>query len=95
MKSFEEFANEILEEIRAEEKFEEEIEKEMKTFNVDGYDLFKSYQINLVRYWKDGHGEKFILIAEMQGFLDCLMMQNLIEEKHYMYLVENFKEKLR
>ena len=95
MKSFEEFANEILEEIRAEEKFEKEIEEEMKAFNINGYNLFKAYQNNLVRYWKDGHGEKLVLVAEMQGFLDCLMMQNLIEEKHYMYLVKNFKEKLR
>lgn len=95
MKSFEEFANEILEEIKAEENFEKEVEEEMKAFNLNGYWLFKEYEHSLLKYWKDGHGEMLVLVSEMQGFLDCLIIQNLIEKKNYMYLVENFKEKLR
>lgn len=94
MRSFEEFANEVLEEIRTEEKFEEEIIKEIKAFNTNGYNLLKEYENSLLEYWKDGHGEMLVLISEMQGFLDCLTKQNLIEEKHYIYLIDNFKEKL-
>ena len=89
--SFEALINEILDEIR----FEEKIEEEMKAFNTTGYNLFNKYRENLLEYWKDGHGEMLVLIYEMQGFLDCLTMQNLIQKENYMYLVDCFREKLK
>ena len=95
MKDFIDFHNEVLEEIRAEEERQKETERKIKTFNTNGYILLKEYETNLLKYWEDGHGEMIVLVSEMQGFLDCLTRQNLIEEKHYMYLVDNFREKLK
>lgn len=89
--SFEELVAEIMGEIRLEEKEEEE----MKAFNITGYNLFNEYRNNLLEYWEDGHGEMLVLISEMQGFLDCLTMQNLIQEEKYMYLIDCFREKLK
>ena len=89
--TFEELVNDILNEIKMEEK----IEEEMKAFNINGYNLFNEYRNNLLEYWKDGHGEMLVLISEMQGFLDCLTMQNLIQKENYMYLIDCFSEKLK
>lgn len=79
----------------AEAEFAQTVEKEMKEFNINGYNLFKEYENNLLEYWENGHGNINVLISEMMGFLSCLRMQKLIEESKYMYLADCFIEKLK
>lgn len=67
----------------------------MKAFNANGFQLMDEYRKSLLNYWKEGHGEMIVLISEMQGFLDCLTKQNLIEKKHYAYLIDDFRDKLK
>lgn len=56
-----------------------------------GHELIKEYEQSLLDYWEDGHGDIRILVAELQGFLDCLLRLSLIKEDIYMYVVECFK----
>lgn len=57
----------------------------------DGYKLVKEYKESLLDYWEDGHGDIYILVAELQGFLDCLLRLSLIKETDYMYIIDCFK----
>lgn len=60
-----------------------------------GYRLVAEYEKSLLDYWEDGHGEMVVLISEMQGFLDCLLMQKLIIEEDYMKTIDCFRNKLK
>lgn len=57
--------------------------------------LIKEYEESLLKYWADGHGDMLVLVSEMQGFLDCLMMQGLIKEDSYSYIIDCFQKSLR
>ena len=63
--------------------------------SMKGYQLVAEYESSLLEYWADGHGDMLVLISEMQGFLDCLTLQKLINENDYMDIIDKFREKLK
>ena len=62
---------------------------------MEGYRLVAEYEKSLLDYWEDGHGDMIVLISEMQGFLDCLIKQRLINEADYMETIDSFRKKLK
>lgn len=63
--------------------------------NTGGCQLIKEYTESLLEYWKDGHGDMLVLMSELQGFLDCLLMLKLLNEEDYMLIVDNFRDALK
>ena len=62
---------------------------------MEGYKLVAEYEKSLLDYWEDGHGEMIVLISEMQGFLDCLLKQRLINAEDYMEIIDRLRENLK
>ena len=62
---------------------------------MDGYKLLREYEESLAEYWNRGYGNKTILIAELQGFLDCLIVQGLIPKTEYGITIDNFRDRLK
>ena len=57
--------------------------------------ILKSYHDSLLSYWKNGHGDFSILIAEYQGFIECLIELGFMPPEDYGLYVDNFIEELK
>lgn len=75
--------------------FATELKRRIDQNNSVNCELVEKYEKNLLKYWEDGHGDMIVLISEMQGFLDCLMMQKIIKEDYYSEIIDSFREKLK
>ena len=62
---------------------------------MDGYKLVEEYKESLLNYWGDGHGDMLVLISELQGFVDCLIRQELIKEEDYNCIIDCFREEAK
>lgn len=61
----------------------------------EGLKKLKEYEESLCNYYKNGHGELMYLLAEYQGFLDCLISLGFIPREEWALRVDEFREKIK
>jgi transcriptional regulator with XRE-family HTH domain len=53
------------------------------------------YKNSLIEYYRDGHANMEHLMSEYEGFLDCLMALNLLEETWFIFCIDEFRNELK
>lgn len=61
----------------------------------EGLKKLKEYEESLYNYYENGHGELMYLLAEYQGFLDCLISLGLVPKEKWALCVDEFRERLK
>lgn len=61
----------------------------------EGLKKLKEYEESLYNYYREGHGELMYLLAEYQGFLDCLISLGFISREVYALYIDEFREKMK
>ena len=61
----------------------------------EGLKKLKEYEESLCKYYDEGHGEFAHLLAEYQGFLDCLIALGFVSKESYALYVDEFRDKMK
>lgn len=61
----------------------------------EGLKKLKEYEESLYNYYENGHGELMYLLAEHQGFLDCLISLGIMPREDWALHVDEFRDKLK
>lgn len=61
----------------------------------EGLKKLKEYEESLYNYYENGHGELMYLLAEYQGFLDCLISLGFMSREVYALYIDEFREKMK